>query len=137
MKADCIEYARKYDKCQRFALISKAHSEELTSMTSSWPLVVWGIDLIGRLPKGRGSVQYAVVVVNYFTKWVEAKAVTSITPIKIKEFIYKNIVYQEKGHPRVGDHLREEASILRRRPLAPHKPMEPKDEVLPVTICRM
>ena len=37
-------------------------------------------------------MQYAVVVVNYFTKWVEAKAFMSITPVKIKEFIYKNIV---------------------------------------------
>ena len=61
-------------------------------MTSLWSFVVWGIDLIGRLPKGRGSVQYAVVVVDYFTKWVEAEALTSITPAKIREFIYKNIV---------------------------------------------
>ena len=68
MKADCMEYARKYDKCQRFSPISKAHPEELTSMTSPCPFAVWGIDLIGWLPKGRASVQYAVVVVDYFTK---------------------------------------------------------------------
>ena len=61
-------------------------------MTSLQPFVVWGIDLIGQLPKGRGSVQYAIVVVDYFTKWVEAEALASITPTKIKEFIYKNIV---------------------------------------------
>ena len=34
------------------------------------------------------------MVVNYFTKWAEAKALASITPIKIKEFIYINIVCQ-------------------------------------------
>ena len=62
-------------------------------MTSPWPFAIWGINLIGRLPKGRDSVQYTVVVVDYFTKWVEAEALTSITPAKIKEFIYKNIVY--------------------------------------------
>ena len=62
------------------------------SMTNLWPFVVRGIDLIGRLPKGRGSVQYAVVVVDYFTKWVEAEVLASITPTKIKEFVYKNIV---------------------------------------------
>ena len=32
------------------------------------------------------------MVVDYFTKWVEAEALVSITPTKIKEFIYKNIV---------------------------------------------
>ena len=35
-----------------------------------------------------------VVVVNYFTKWVKAEAFASITPVKIKEFVYKNIVCQ-------------------------------------------
>ena len=63
-------------------------------MTSPWPFVVWGIDLIGRLPKGKGSMQYAVVAVDYFTKCVEAETLASITPIKIKKFVYKNIVYQ-------------------------------------------
>ena len=61
-------------------------------MTSPWPFAVWGIDLIGRLPKGRGSVQYTEVVIDYFTKWVEAEALASIMPTKIKEFVYKNIV---------------------------------------------
>ena len=61
-------------------------------MTSLWLFAMWGIDLIGQLYKGRGSVQYAVVVVDYFTKWVEAKALASIMPAKIKEFVYKNIV---------------------------------------------
>ena len=42
--------------------------------------------------KVRGSAQYAVVAIDYFTKWVEAEAFTSITPANIKEFVYKNIV---------------------------------------------
>ena len=56
MKMDCTEYTHKCDKCQLFAPISKVHPEELTYMTSLWPFFVWGIDLIGRLPKERGSV---------------------------------------------------------------------------------
>ena len=47
-------------------------------MTSSWPFIVQGIDLIGRLPKRRGSVQYVVVAFDYFTKWVEAETLASI-----------------------------------------------------------
>ena len=56
MKAVYMEYACKYDKCQWFSSILKAHPKELTSMTSPWPFAIWRIDLIGRLPKGRGSV---------------------------------------------------------------------------------
>ena len=51
-----------------------------------------GIDLIDQFLKGRGSVQYAVVAVDYFTKWVESEVLVSITLTKIKEFVYKNIV---------------------------------------------
>ena len=49
-------------------------------------------------------MQYAVVVVDYFTKWVEAEVLVSIMPTKIKEFIYKNIVCQyEVPHTIVSD----------------------------------
>ena len=87
-----MEFTEKCDKCQRFAPISKAHPEALTMITSPWPYVVWGIDLIGQLPKERGSIQYVVVAMDYFTKCVEAEVLISITPAKIKEFVYKNIV---------------------------------------------
>ena len=93
LKANCIEYARKCDKCLQFSPMSKAHPEKLTSMTSPWPFALWGIDLIDRLPKGKGSVQYAVVAIDYFIKWVAAEALVSNTPIKINELVYKNIVY--------------------------------------------
>ena len=63
-------------------------------MICSWPFVILGIDLISQFPKGRGSAHYVVVAVDYFTKWVEAKVLASITPTKIKEFVYKNIVYR-------------------------------------------
>ena len=58
--------------------MSEAHLEELTSMTSLWPFAVYGINLIGQLPKGRGSIQYAVVALT-------------TSP---RSFVYKNIVYR-------------------------------------------
>ena len=93
-KMDYMKFAQKCDKCQWFSPISKTHPEELISMTSPWPFAILGIDLIGQLPKGRGNIQYAVVVVDYFIKWVEAEALTSIMPAKIKKFFYKNIIYR-------------------------------------------
>ena len=55
MKKDSLEYARKCDRCQRFSRIAQAPSHELTPMTSPWPFAMWGIDLIGKLPMGRGG----------------------------------------------------------------------------------
>ena len=35
-----------------------------------------------------------MVAIDYFTKWVEVEVLVSITPAKINEFVYKNIIYQ-------------------------------------------
>ena len=34
------------------------------------------------------------MAIDYFTKWDDAKALVSITLAKIKEFVYKNIIYR-------------------------------------------
>ena len=108
MKVDCMEFAQKCNKCQRFSHVSKAHPEELISMTSLWLFAVWEIDLIGQHSKGRARIQYAVVVVDYFTEWVEVEALASITPTKIKEFVYKNIVYRYRvPHIIVSDNSKQ------------------------------
>ena len=61
--------------------MSKAHPEELITMTNLWAFIVYWQSTI------------AMVAVDYFTMWVGAEALASITPMKIKEFIYKNIIY--------------------------------------------
>ncbi|XP_074323190.1 uncharacterized protein LOC141660126 [Apium graveolens] len=64
----------------------------LTSMISPWPFSMWGIDLIGELPKAKGNVKYAVVAVDYFTKWAESMPLTTITAKKIRDFVFNSIV---------------------------------------------
>nr|GFA31902.1 reverse transcriptase domain-containing protein [Tanacetum cinerariifolium] len=39
----------------------------------------WGIDIAGAFPEGPGKVKFLIVVMDYFTKWIEAKAVATIT----------------------------------------------------------
>nr|GEZ79093.1 reverse transcriptase domain-containing protein [Tanacetum cinerariifolium] len=41
----------------------------------------WGIDIAGPFPKGPGKVKFFIVAMDYFTKWIEAKAVATITDI--------------------------------------------------------
>ncbi|KAM6569320.1 hypothetical protein CsatB_017305 [Cannabis sativa] len=84
----------KRDKCQRIATYVNQPPSHLHSITSPWPFAVWGINLIGELPKGKGRAKYAVVTVDYFTKWVEAKALATITAAKLREFVYNSIICQ-------------------------------------------
>ena len=48
--------------------------------------------MISALPTGRGGAKYAVVAVDYFTKWVEAESLVKITAKHITSFVNKFIV---------------------------------------------
>jgi len=89
---DAADYARKCDRCQRFAKIPRAPSTELTQMVSPWPFAIWGIDLIGPLPIGKSGFKYAIVAVDYLTKWAEAEPLATITLQKMINFVTKNII---------------------------------------------
>ena len=58
-------------------------------MTSPWPFTVWGINLIGSLLVGKKGVKDAIVVVDYFTKWIKAEPLASITTKKFLDFVIK------------------------------------------------
>lgn len=55
---------------------------------------------MGLLPLGRGQNKFAVVAIDYFTKWAEVEALTTITEQRMVNFLWKNIVYHF-GIPRV------------------------------------
>ncbi|KAM1759633.1 hypothetical protein ACFX12_002601 [Malus domestica] len=63
-------------------------------MISPWPFAEWGLDLIGPMLAGMGKVRYAIVAVDYFTKWAEVEPLTTITEAKIEDFVWKNILYR-------------------------------------------
>ena len=52
----------------------------------------WGIDIVGPLPIAKAQVKFAVIVVDYFTKWVEAEPLATITEKKMESFVEKNIL---------------------------------------------
>ncbi|KAM2724191.1 hypothetical protein EV1_027047 [Malus domestica] len=89
---DAIKVSRSCDKCQRYATIPHSPPEPLTPMISPWPFAQWGLDLIGPMPAGKGKVCYAVVAVDYFTKWAEVEPLATITEAKIEDFVWKNIL---------------------------------------------
>ncbi|GJV00861.1 reverse transcriptase domain-containing protein [Tanacetum coccineum] len=80
------------DSCQVYAPVPKLPKNDMISITSVWPFQKWGIDIVGPLPEASGKVKYLIVAVDYFTKWIEAKAVTSITGRQVKNFAFDNIV---------------------------------------------
>ncbi|RDY12073.1 Retrovirus-related Pol polyprotein from transposon 17.6, partial [Mucuna pruriens] len=92
MRNDCMNFVKKCDKCQRFAEGHKAPPERLHSIMAPWPFHKWGIDILGPFPIASGQLKFLIVAVDYFTKWVEAEPVATISAERIKRFLWKKIV---------------------------------------------
>jgi hypothetical protein len=89
---DAADLVQKCENCQRFARDQKQPSSLTQLIQQTWPLQRWGLDLLGPLPPAKGNLKYVVVVVEYFSKWIEAKPLATITSATIQKFFWPNIV---------------------------------------------
>ena len=87
MQKDAEAYVKGCDKCQRFSNIIRQPTEELASMTALWPFVEWRLDIMGSFPTAVRQLKFLVVGIDYFTKWVEAEALATITEKNIRSFV--------------------------------------------------
>ena len=69
-------------------------------MTAPWPFAQWGLDIMGPFPTAVRQLKLLVVGIDYFTKWVEAEALPTITEKNIRSFVWKNIICRY-GIPRM------------------------------------
>ncbi|XP_057808857.1 uncharacterized protein LOC131023330 [Salvia miltiorrhiza] len=70
------------------------------TMYATCPFDKWGIDIVGKLPTAPGGKCFLIVAVDYFSKLVEAKAVSKIDECTIERFLWRNICCRY-GSPRV------------------------------------
>ncbi|GJV85902.1 reverse transcriptase domain-containing protein [Tanacetum coccineum] len=92
MHMDARNLIRECKDCQIHRPVPRNPQQNLTLITSPWPFYKWGIDIAGPFPEGPGKVKFLIVAIDYFTKWIEAKAVTTITGNQVKKFVWDNIV---------------------------------------------
>ncbi|XP_059654984.1 uncharacterized protein LOC132301775 [Cornus florida] len=82
MAREVEEYSGKSDRCQRYAPFVHQPPEKLHTMSSLWPFAQWGMDVVGPLPSVASQKRYILLATDYFTKWVEAEAYTSIINVQ-------------------------------------------------------
>ncbi|XP_069149310.1 uncharacterized protein [Solanum lycopersicum] len=64
-------------------------------MAARWPVVAWGIDVIGPIePKASNGHRFILVTIDYFTKWVEAITFKAVTKKAVMDFFHSNIICQ-------------------------------------------
>ena len=79
MAADANKQAKHYDQCQRYAPVSKLPPGNLKSISSPWPFRKWSMDKVEKIPTASGLKVFLPVVTDYFSKWVDAEALSRIT----------------------------------------------------------
>jgi ribonuclease HI len=90
--SDAAELVQKCENCQKCAKDQKQPSSLMQMIQPTWPLQRWGLDLLGPLPPAQGNLKYVVVAVEYFSKWIEAKPLATITSATVQKFFWQNIV---------------------------------------------
>lgn len=71
LRRDADHISHTCHNCQIYADIPQKPPEPLIVLTSPWPFVQWGLKLINLLSTGRGQAEYAIIAIEYFTKWID------------------------------------------------------------------
>jgi len=61
---------------------AKKTATMLTPIMSPLPFAKCSMNIFGPVPKATRQMKYLLVVIDYFTKWVETKVMASITRLK-------------------------------------------------------
>ncbi|XP_015967232.1 uncharacterized protein LOC107490950 [Arachis duranensis] len=89
---DSIQLVKSCDKCQRHANIHQAAPHQLSTISAERPFGTWGIDLVGPFPTAPGQLRYLIVAIDYYTKWIEAEPLASITATQCRKFVWRQII---------------------------------------------
>ena len=93
MENDCCKFVQKCHKCQVHGDLIRVPHHELKVMSSPWPFVAWGMDVIGPIePAASNGHRFILVPIDYFTKWVEVASYKSVTKKVVADFVRNNLI---------------------------------------------
>jgi ribonuclease HI len=81
--SDAVDLVQKCENCQKCARDQKQPSSLTQLIQPTWPLQRWGLDLLGPVPPAQGNLRYVVLAIEYFSKWIEAKPLATITSVTV------------------------------------------------------
>ena len=92
MRQDAENYAKRCDRCQRYAPIPHMPYETLNPVTSPWLFGQWEMDIVSPLPVAAAQKKFLLMTTDYFSKWIEVEAYTNIKDKDVSKFVWKNII---------------------------------------------
>lgn len=61
-----------------------------------WPFMTWGLNLLGPFKKAPEGYTYLLVIIDKFTKWIEAKPIKRVRSKDEVEF-FLDVIYIDLG----------------------------------------
>ena len=101
--ADAEDLVNKCDGCQRFSRRAHVPAQELRMIPITWPFAVSGLDMVGPFKRSKDKKTHLLVVVDKFTKWVEAEPVSKCDAVTAVQFIKKVIFWLGFPHSIITD----------------------------------
>jgi hypothetical protein len=95
MLEDCFKYYKGCQACQRFGKIPMVLASVINPIIKPWSFKGWGMDMISKInpPSSKGH-QYILAITDYFTKWMEAIPMKSVTSNDVINFIKENVIHR-------------------------------------------
>eukprot|EP00253_Pinus_taeda_P022688 PITA_22688 len=89
---DCILVVRSCHECQIYQQKMRAPAAPLHPVVTVGPFAKWGINYVTCNPCSAGGHGYIIVVVDYFTKWVEAMPTLSEDGHTAVQFLFNHVI---------------------------------------------
>jgi hypothetical protein len=58
-----------------------------------WPFTIWHLDMVGLLRQAYGGFTHLLVMVNKFSKWIEARPIVNVRSEEAVSF-FTDIIYR-------------------------------------------
>jgi IS30 family transposase len=84
---DAKDLVKRCNGCQFFAKQQYLPAQALRTIPPSWPFAMWGLDSVGPFRTAPDGYNHILVVVDKFTKWIEARPIAKVTSEEAAKFM--------------------------------------------------
>ncbi|XP_019173566.1 PREDICTED: uncharacterized protein LOC109169144 [Ipomoea nil] len=92
VQLDCEKLTIECETCQVFAKMPSRPATFYHQVSTAIPFEMWGVDIVGPFPQLSGHRKFIIVVIDYFSKGVEAEPLATITSQQCTRFVWRNVV---------------------------------------------
>ncbi|GJR41502.1 reverse transcriptase domain-containing protein [Tanacetum coccineum] len=110
MHRDARELIRTCDDCQAHASVPRLPKADMISVTSAWPFMKWGMDIVGPILEGLRRVTYLIMATDYFIQWMEAKPLATITGRQVELRLNLDLLEERSEIAAIREARKNEAS---------------------------